>query len=177
MGTPAACHFEEQGDEKSKKTRYRYDNGGKDFRPLANARGDNGKTLMARPRTLTKGGRSWYRSFATPIDSTVRVETALKGGLCLCGGVAVEHQRLRRRLQSLLPRPQGHPVPMAGPAEAGRGPLPQGRHQPGLLLHCPARCAHSLPKPSDCSPSPGSVSSCLTASARCLGFPGISLFT
>ena len=71
MGTPAACHFEEQGDEKSKKTRYRYDNGGKDFRPLANARGDNEKTLMARPRTLTERGRSWYCPFTTPIASPV----------------------------------------------------------------------------------------------------------
>ena len=70
-GNPCRLSFRGAGDEKSKKTRYRYDNGGKDFRPLANARGDNEKTLIARPRTLTKTRPLMVLFFTAPIDSTV----------------------------------------------------------------------------------------------------------
>ena len=54
-----------------------------------------------------------------------RIETALRGGLCLLGG-GLDNQPLCRRLQPVLPGSEGHSVQMAGPAKTGRSPLSSG---------------------------------------------------
>ena len=71
-----------------------------------------------------------------PIRFGGRVEAAFRGGLCLLAEAAVDHQRVHRRIQSLLPRSQGHPVsvkrrPLAEPGPAGFpcGPTLAGRRR------------------------------------------------
>ena len=109
--------------------------------------------LLIRPSPLRSLAERYATQAATAFDSRLcamvhsrhhpyrfagRVETALPGGLCLCMRVAIDNQRLHRRLQSLLPRPEGYTLQVARSAEAGRDPLSSGRHSQGLLLHGPA---------------------------------------
>ena len=70
-----------------------------------------------------------------------RVETALRGGLCLCWGVTIDQQRQNGRLQPLLPRPQGqasrtrgyHPRWLAQPpVSVSKASASQGLYGSGL---------------------------------------------
>ena len=96
-----------------------------------------------------------------------RVETAGNGGLCLCMGVEFDYQPLHRRLQSLLPRPQGHAVQVAGPAEAGRDRLSTGRRSTGSATSRPGlTCPSRQPR----SQRPASTQAYLRALATLPGF-------
>ena len=63
---------------------------------------------LVRPLDVDLLGGFVVALFYHPYRFDGRVETASEGGLCLCWGVTIDQQRQERRLQSLLPYPQGH---------------------------------------------------------------------
>ena len=95
-------------------------------------------TRSGTPKSLHRHGethsRSWYVLVTSPISSAVGSRPPF-GAVSVFVGVGIGHQSVRRRLQSLLPRPKGLAVPVARPARAGRDPLSLELDQPGLLLH------------------------------------------